>query len=143
MPYRYLEDIAIADIAFEASGQTIEELFVTSADALANAMVADLGSIAAQEYREFQIEDQEIDLLLFQMLQEFIFLKDAERLLLRAQTVQLTQNEKGWTAIVKTAGEYIDPLRHDLIVDVKAVTLYRLKVNRGMNGWNATVVLDV
>jgi len=116
---------------------------VTAADALTNAMVADLDSIAAREYRGFRVEEQEVDLMLFQMLQELIFLKDAERLLLRAQTVQMTQDEKSWTAVVEAAGEHIDPLRHDLIVDVKAVTLYRLEVNRGMKGWSATVVLDV
>ncbi len=34
MPYRYLEDIATGDAAFEAEGRTLEELFREAADVM-------------------------------------------------------------------------------------------------------------
>ena len=34
MPYHYLDDVATADIAFEACGQSKEEMFIAAADAL-------------------------------------------------------------------------------------------------------------
>ncbi len=83
MPYRYLEDIATADVAFEAWGDTLEEMFVAAADATMNVMVSDLDTIARVEYRTLQATAEELDMLLFELLQELIFYKDAERLLLR------------------------------------------------------------
>jgi SHS2 domain-containing protein len=39
-------------------------------------------------------------------------------------------------------GETIDPSRHELLVDVKAVTLHRFRVEKASRGWEATVILD-
>lgn len=95
MPYRYLEDIAIADVAFEAWGETKEELFLAASDATVGSMVGDLDSIVAQERRQFQVGDTQIDMLLFQVLQEILYFKDAEKLLLRVQGVRITHDEGG------------------------------------------------
>ena len=46
MAYRYLEDIAIADVAFEAWGKSREALFRAAAEATLNVMVGDLDSVA-------------------------------------------------------------------------------------------------
>ena len=40
-------------------------------------------------------------------------------------------------------GEPLDPLRHRLQADVKAVTLHRLRVEQTARGWEASVVLDI
>jgi SHS2 domain-containing protein len=143
MPYRYLEELAIADEAFEAWGNTVEEMFYSASDALLNIMVNDLDTVEPREGRQFGVEAGEIDMLLFQMLQEFVYYKDADGLLLRAKSFQIVQQEDGWNALVEACGELIDPERHDLIVDIKAVTLYRLKVEQTRRGWVATVVVDV
>ena len=41
------------------------------------------------------------------------------------------------------AGEVMDPERHDLVVDVKAVTLHEFRVARDKREWNAFVILDI
>ncbi len=143
MPYHYLEDVALADAAFEAWGETLEEMLVSAADATLNIMVANLDAVRPHVYRHFRAQEAQVDMLLFQLLQELIYYKDAERLLLRIKTLQIEESESGWTAFAEAAGERIDPERHDLIVDVKAVTFYRFKVERSHRGWNATVVVDV
>lgn len=143
MPYRYLEDIALADSAFEAWGGSMEELFASAADALINTMAGDLSTIRFRQYRHFRIQEERADMLLFQLLQELIYYKDAEQLLLRVRNIKIEGQEGGWKAYVEVAGETIDPQRHDLIVDVKAVTLHRLSVARTAEGWRATVTLDV
>ncbi len=143
MPYRYLENLAIADAAFEAWGQTPEEMITAASDAILNLMVGDLDEIQGRECRKFQITDVEIDMLLFHVLQELIFFKDAERLLLRVRNVRLEQCGQAWTAAVVACGEPIDPHRHDLLVDVKAITFHRLAVRQTATGWAATVVADV
>jgi SHS2 domain-containing protein len=143
MPYRYLDDVAIADAALEAWGDTIEEMLTSASDALINIMIEDLGSIRLQAYRHFRIENETLDMLLFDLLQELIYHKDAEQLLLRVRKINIAQRENAWHAEVEAAGEPIDPARHDLIVDVKAITLHRFQVQQTSQGWTATVIVDV
>jgi SHS2 domain-containing protein len=143
MPYRYIPDIAIADVAFEAWAGTLEELFTAAADATMNVMVADLATIAEHESRSLQAEETEVDMLLFQLLQELIFFKDAEKLLLRVKHIEIRQLDGRFLLRAEARGEQLDPTRHDLVVDVKAVTLHRFNVKQTAEGWEATVILDI
>ena len=94
MPYRFLEDIATADIAFEAWGNTLEEMFTAAAEATMNVMIESLDSIARRELREFHLENAALDMLLFDFLQELIFFKDSERLLLRVREIRLEEGSE-------------------------------------------------
>lgn len=143
MPYRYLEDIAIADVAYEASGKNREELFIAAADALMNVMVADLATIRAVEKVEFRLENEALDMLLFNFLGELIFYKDARPLLLRVTSVKFSLEGTRLIMHAHAYGELPDPDRHPLIVDVKAVTLHRFKVEQTKDRWCAEVVLDI
>ena len=143
MSTRFLEDIAIADVAFEAWGETREELFVSSAAALLRTMVDEPGEVALRQELTLRMEHEELDLLLFSFLQELVFLKDARQLLLHAATMRIDEREGIFHLEAVVRGEEIAPLRHRLLVDVKAVTLHRFQVVFGDNAWRATVVLDV
>lgn len=143
MPFRFLEDIATADVAFEAWGETREEMYIASARALLSTMVEAPDDVTRREGITISLEHEEEDLLLFSFLEELIFLKDARRLLLHADRV-LIEAHNGILRLEAVArGEAIDAGRHRLLVDVKAVTLHRLQVVRGDGVWRAVVVLDV
>lgn len=143
MPHRYLDDITTADAAFRAWGTTMEEMFVAAAEATMGVMVQDLDSIARRQQQTISVHDGTLEMLLFQFLQELIFYKDARQLLLRATDVAIRDQERGFTLRAQAQGEQIDSSRHELIVDVKAVTLYRFSVAQVQGQWQATVVLDV
>ncbi|HPD21279.1 MAG: archease [Desulfomonilia bacterium] len=143
MPYTYLDEIAIADVAFEARADTREGLFVEAGDALMNVMVENLGSIRPLVRRSFHAQAEDLERLLFEYLQQFIFFKDAEQLLLRVSEVVITQEAGVLGLTAEAAGEKIDPKRHDLNADVKAVTLHRFRIRNEPDGWTATVVLDI
>ena len=143
MAYRYLDDIATADVAFDAWGETMEELFVAAADATMNVMVEDLDTIADREHRHIDVEANAIDMLLFHLLQELIFYKDAQQLLLRVRTMKIYNGKDGYTLAADTYGEEINPDRHELLGDIKAVTLHRFRVEQTQQQWEATVILDI
>ncbi len=141
--YRFLEDFVTADVAFEAKGDTIEELFISSALATTNIMILETGTIDLKERRLIEIEAEELDLLLFNLLQEIIFFKDTEKLIFGEFNVKIGRKGDNWLARMKAAGERIDPEKHILHLDVKAVTLHMLEVRKDNNGWTARVILDV
>ena len=142
-PYRYLEEIATADVAFEAWGATPEETFLAAADATLNTMVEEIGTVAPREGRVFSLAAESLDLLLFELLQELVYHKDAERLLLRVRDLRIEETGSGYRLHANAVGETIDRGRHPLLADVKAVTLHRLSVEKTPSGWRAVVVLDV
>lgn len=143
MPYEFLEDIATADIAFRAWGKDLEELFIAAGDATTNTMIDNLEAIAPNETRPFSLENDELDMLLFNFLQELIYYKDSEQLLLRAQQVQISQENNVHQLKAVTAGEPLDPDKHEQRVDVKAVTLHRFQLQQTEDGWEALVILDI
>ncbi len=143
MPYQYLDDVATADIAFEAYGQSKEEMFIAASDALMNVMVEDLGTITERLWREVAVEAETLEMLLFQFLQEFIYYKDAEQLLLRAARMRFKEQKGMWTVTARAYGERLDPGKHPLNVDVKAVTMHQFRVRENNGKWEARVVLDI
>ncbi len=143
MPYRYRDDVATADVAFEAWGATVEEVFVAAADATMNVMVEDLGTIGRSLELVIELERDQLDLLLFSFLNELVFLKDARKLLLRVENLSVKKDKSNFTLKGGVYGENLDPQRHPLSVDVKAVTLHRFSLRRTQTSWEAFVILDI
>jgi len=143
MPFKFLEEIGTADIAFEATGRDLPELFKVAADATMNVMIDNLGAIEPRETRHIELSNDQIDMLLFDFLQELIFFKDAERLLLRVRDLQIEKNEKKYFLKTEATGECLDEARHHQRADVKAVTLHDFSVEKKDGGWRAQVLLDI
>jgi SHS2 domain-containing protein len=143
MPYEFLEDIAIADIAFRAFGKNLEEVFQAASDATLNTMIENLDAIEPKEMRNFTLENDALDLLLFNFLEEFIYYKDSERLLLRTQQIEIEEKDGKYQVSAVTQGEILDPQKHQQRVDVKAVTLHRFQLEKTNDGWTAMVILDI
>lgn len=143
MPYEYLEDVATADIAFRAWGKNLEELFQAAANATMNVMIEDLDKIEPQEQQVLNLENDDLDMLLFNFLQEFIYYKDSQQLLLRPQQVQIDEKSDNHKLSAVAQGEKLDSRRHQQRVDVKAVTLHRFQLEKTSDGWTATVILDI
>ncbi|RJR33703.1 MAG: archease [Desulfobacteraceae bacterium] len=142
MPYDYLDDIAISDVAFHARSDTLEGLFGDAAEALINTMVEDLDSVKERVRRRITVQAESVEMLLFQFLQELIFYKDAEQELLLPADMEIGRRDEEYVLSCVARGEKMDPDRHDLHVDVKAVTFHRFSVKSTPGGWEATVVLD-
>ncbi|QQG40276.1 MAG: archease [Candidatus Aenigmatarchaeota archaeon] len=140
MSYHFVEDVSLADVAFEASGKDLKELFESAGLAVTNTMVRNLASVHTKVTKTVDVEGSDVENLMFNFLQEFVFLKDAERLLFG----KIKIDEISEIACKATLyGEKLDSKRHDLSVDVKAITYHMFRVERTREGWQAFVVLDV
>jgi SHS2 domain-containing protein len=143
VPYRYRDDIATADVAFEAWGESLEEVFIAAADATMNVMVEDLSAIECLHQFTVELGHDQLDLLLFSFLNELVFLKDTRRLLLRVQTVSIGVEDARFALKSTVCGETPDAGKHRLATDVKAVTLHRFSLGKTESGWQAFVILDI
>jgi SHS2 domain-containing protein len=142
--YRFLDDIAPADVAFEAVAEDPAGLLVAAWEATLSVMVEPPSSVRPRVRREVRIEATDMEALLFDTLAHQIYTKDAEGLLLRLAHARVLQRPGGALLLeARAEGESIDPARHRLGVDVKAVTYHRFAVRRVGARWKATVVLDL
>ena len=106
-------------------------------------MLANPESLRAAEHRTATVRHEDLELALVKLLDELVYHKDAESLLLRASDVRVERGADEWVVTAVLEGETIDPARHELAADVKAVTVHRLRVASTAHGWEATVVLDI
>ncbi len=143
MPYRYIEEEATADIAFEAWGKDLDEVFRDAGNALTNVMIENPEAIEPGIKQLIEIDNENLDLLLYNFLEQIIYYKDARQLLLKVAMVKVTNTGNLWHLNAIANGETIDPTRHRQVVDVKAVTLHHFSLVRDGEGWRAHVVLDI
>lgn len=139
--YEFVEGTT-SDLSFVARGPTLEALFGAAAEALLAATVEGPEEVRPQRRREIALEEPDLDLLLLRFLNELIYLRDAESLLLRPVRLRI---EVGPPARLRgeCAGEQIETTRHRLHSEVKAATAYGLAVREEPPGWVASVTVDV
>lgn len=148
--YRFLEDIATADIAFEAWGETFEELFKNCAMALMEVM-ADTTTVSPSLNEKLNlpagkagIKSEKLENLLFDFLSELVFLKDRDQILFSRFELEIKKlTTKDYQLKASMWGEKIDPQKHHLRVDVKAVTWHMFQIAGEKDNWKARVVLDI
>ncbi len=143
MTYRFLEDVAIADVAFEAQGETLVDLFLNAALAVTNTMVNDVEAVERRVTKSFELEADNPEMLLYRFLQELVFYKDAELLLFSRYDLDIGREIGKWRLHATVRGEEISREKHELAADVKAVSLHNFNVQKTEQGWRARVILDV
>jgi SHS2 domain-containing protein len=139
--YRFVEDVTVADVAFEARADNLGDLFAACGRATFDVMV-DLDHVKPRESIVVQLTNETLDGLLFDWLDELIGKKDIDALVFSEFQVSVDQVDAGFSLKATVRGEPISaelPMR----LDVKAPTAHRLEVARVDGGWRAHVVLDV
>ena len=139
--FHFLDEIAPADAAFEAYGNTPEEMFESAALALF-AVIVDLRSVENRVGHDISLTADSLESLLYDWLAELIYLKDVEREFYIRFDVTISSDDR-YHLTARVFGEGIDRERHDIITDVKAVTYHRLKIEKVDNQYKAVIVLDL
>ena len=141
MKYRFLEDTAIAESAFEAFGKSEEELFENAAAALFEIM-ADTKKIGPKTKVEIRLSVPTLDGLLFDWLSELVFVKDVQEIVFSRFEVKI-KKEKEFELSAKCFGEHIKYPDRRLRSDVKAATKHLFKIEKLNGKFKATVVIDI
>jgi SHS2 domain-containing protein len=128
-----------ADLGLRIRADTPEQLFVEAAQALFGVIVEDLAAVRPVAELRIALQGDALDLLLFDWLNELLYHFDAEHLLLGNFEVRLSGTQLDATAW----GETLDPSRHSLEHEVKAITYHGLRVERENGQWLAEVIVDI
>lgn len=140
--FKFLEDVAIADIAFEAYGKNYNELFENAANAIFN-LTADLKTLKPRIKKKATLENSKIDLLLYDFLSEILYIKDAESLIFCKCKAEIKEKSGKFFLNVVFEGDKINPKTQTLENDIKAITMHMFKVEKTKSGFKAVVVVDI
>ncbi|HEV3136650.1 MAG TPA: archease [Pirellulales bacterium] len=128
-----------ADLGLRVRAADLPSLFAEAGRGLFSIIVVDLNSVRATEQISITIQGDVSDLLLFDWLNELLYTYETRHLLLAEFDVRLDADGLHSTA----RGEPIDPSRHALDHEVKAITYHALKLEREARGWLAEVIVDI
>ncbi len=140
--FEFVEDVT-SDLSFVARGETLPAVFSAAAAALLDATMEEPETLGEAERRQLELVEPDLELLLLRFLNELVYLRDAEALLLRPRALRVEEAPGSAWLTAELAGERIDPTRHRLAADVKAATAHGLALARAEGGYRATVTLDV
>lgn len=140
--YKVLEDVAIADIAFESQGKNLNKLFENSAFAIFEES-ADLDKVKDKDKYTVKLTAKNIEDLLYDFLSEILFLKDTHSFLFKKSKVKIEKKVNNYNLKAQLSGEPIDRKKHELRNDIKAITLHMFKIEKTKDGYKAVFVVDV
>jgi SHS2 domain-containing protein len=157
-----------ADIGLRVRNADLSGLFAEAAEGLISVIVENPQSVRPDDTYHFQLQAEQLDELLHDWLDELLFAFHARHVLFARFDIEIggaaiTLNESPGQShsdansipLPETAtnppyelkatarGEPVDPTRHAIDQEVKAVTYHGLKLTRQSGDWLAEVVLDI
>jgi SHS2 domain-containing protein len=141
MKFKFLEGIAIADVAFEAYGKSLEEAFENAALAMFEVQV-DTKKVGKKLSKTVKIEAENKEALLLDWLSELLYLRDVNNMFFAKFDVKISEKNKRFFLKGKVCGEKINRKKHQPKTEVKAASYHMMKIEK--NGeYKVRVILDV
>jgi SHS2 domain-containing protein len=141
--FQFLDDIALADLAFDAHGDSLQALFQGATNAVIEAL-ADPETVGSAWQQAIDRENGDPAELLFDWLSDLVYWKDAAGVVFSKADVGLTQQRDGaWKLNARLYGEPVAASKQRLRADVKGVTKHLYRLTHEGERWTVRVVLDV
>ncbi|MFA5333022.1 MAG: archease [Candidatus Nanoarchaeia archaeon] len=141
MKYEYLEHEATADLAIKAYGKTLKEAFENSANAICNA-ISETKKIDEQEIKLVKKSSENLKMLLYEFLEELLFLHDSENLIFKRVIIdELDEKTNSLSAIFY--GEPFEPKKHIPKSNIKAITYFDMQIKKENGNFAIKFIADV
>jgi SHS2 domain-containing protein len=128
-----------ADLGLRVRAATLEQLLIDAGRGLLAMLVANPDTVRPVHTKTIALAADEPAYLLFDWLNELLYAFEHEKLLLGEFDVRLD----GLALTATCRGEPMDPARHAMEHEVKAITYHRLRVEQTTDGWEAEVIVDI
>lgn len=127
-----------ADVAIAGEGMTIGDAFAAIADGMAAAICDEWPDCG--DTIELSVTAEDLDGLLFDYLDELIYLRDVENVLPVENDATVLEHDGGWKLTGSFRGVPVTAVRAR---EIKAPTYADMEIRSTDSGWQAVAVLDV
>lgn len=128
-----------ADVGLAAEADTLPELFEALAEGLAE-IICPRGKVVPAQARAVRVRAEDIEALAVDFLGAVRKTIQDDRFAVAEAVVTKIE---GGTLSAELKGEPYDPARHEISVEIKAVTYHQLKIAREGERWVGRVILDL
>ncbi|WP_409199992.1 archease [Methanobrevibacter sp. DSM 116169] len=139
-PYEYFD--VTADIGFIAYGETLNESFENAGLAMFN-VISDTNNIKAINKLTFSIESEDEVSLLYDFLEELLFLHEVKFMLFSKFNVEIYKKENGFKLNATIEGEEINWEIHERGSEIKAITFHMMEVSKNNGFYQTKAILDL
>jgi len=129
-----------ADVQVRCYGFSLEQAFEQTAYSLMKTISPNLEKIQIIEKKEITIKAEDKEALLFDFLTEFLYIFDVEGLIFSQVIVEkIRKIGNEYVLIANASGEKFNRLRHDIGIEVKAITYSYMNIDEK----NAKTIIDI
>ena len=137
--YKFLEHTA--DAKFQALGKTMEEAFSNAALAMFS-VITDTKKISEGIKKEIKAEGKDLKALLYNFLEEFLFLIDTQNFLLNSiQNIKIKKINNAYQLEAIAVGDNTD--KYETTGGIKAVTYNEMEIKEEKGKVMVQVVVDL
>jgi SHS2 domain-containing protein len=137
MPYELLDHTA--DIGIRVTEPSVKALFETAARAMFDQIVNREG-LSGSQTKEIQVNGMDREDLLINWLREILCLWTIEgRLIKGVRMNDISDTRLG----AEVSYDSYDPIRHEILKDIKAVTYHGVFIAKIEAGWTTEIIFDV
>ncbi len=128
-----------ADIGIEARGVTLANAFEQAATGLMS-IIVELSSVGSGSVQTIELQAGDREQLLVKWLTEILYLYDGQQFVSKKFKIEVLTD----TLLKATIqGEPLNAERHQMLLDVKAITYHQLSIEENDNNITLRVYLDI
>ncbi len=133
-----------ADVQARCWGRSLEEAFNQTAYSLMATITPDLKRISSNIEKKIKIEAEDKEALLFDFLSELLYIFDVDELVFNTIKVQIIkESEDLFVLNALLRGEKFDVSKHEIGVEVKAITYSFMEIAESKNRVEISIVFDI
>ncbi len=133
-----------ADVQARCWGKSLEEAFNQTAYSLMATITPNLKKISPKVEKKIKIEAEDREALLFDFLSELLYIFDVEELVFNKIKVQIIkESEDLFVLNALLRGEKFDVTKHEIGVEVKAITYSFMEITESKNKVEISIVFDI
>jgi len=128
-----------ADVGLAAHADSLGELLELLAGATCD-LVCPRSNVAVEAERSFSVEAPDVEALTVDFLEAVLDVLQTQRFAVASINVTSAGET---SAAAELLGTELDPRRHEILTEIKAVTYHELAVARAGEEWTGRVILDL
>jgi len=133
-----------ADVQARCYGPSLEKAFEQAAYSLIATISPDLKQIEPIVNKSIRIKAEDKQALLFDFLTEFLYIFDVDGLIFSEIIVKnIKELDNGYILAANARGEKFDKFKHEIGIEVKAITYSYMNIEENPNNVIIDVVFDI
>lgn len=131
------------DIGIQVTAPTLPQLFERAATGMFR-VLTDLEAVQSPESTQITVDGRDLEALMVRWLSDLNYRHTVDHVLYGAFDVaSITTTDDSLTLTATAHGESIDPDRHTVYTEIKAITFHGMEIRETGEGWAVQVIFDM